>query len=213
MKPRVFFPLIFDMKDLGDVSYVLGIEIHRDRTKVVLGLSQKSYIDKILKRYNMHKCSATSAPVVKGDKLGAFQCPKNKYESDQMKSIPYASTVESLMYAQVCTRPDIAFVTRLLDRFQTNPELKYWKAIKKALRYLQGTKNIMLSYRKSNELKFVGYADVDFAGDDLRKSTSDYIFTLAGGAISWKSSKQTITASSTMQAEFLSCYMAVGKAV
>jgi hypothetical protein len=163
----------------------------------------------VLKRYNMYKCSATLAPVVKGDKLGTFQCLENKYESDQMKSIPYASDVGSLMYAQVCTRPDIAFITELLGRFQTNPGLKHWEAIKKVLRYLQGTKNIMLTYRKSSELKFVGYADADFAGGDLRKSTSGYIFTLARGAISWKSSKQTITASSTMQAEFLSCYMAV----
>jgi hypothetical protein len=195
----------FDMKDLGDASYVLGIEIYRDRTKGVLGLSQKSYIDRVIKRYNMYKCSTTPAPVVKGDKLGTFQCPKNKYESDQMKSIPYASAVESLMYAQVCTRPDIAFIIGLLGKFQTNPGLKHWEAIKKVLRYLEGTKNIMLTYIKSNELKFVGYADADFAGGDLRKSTSGYIFTLAGGAISWKSSKQTIIVSSTMQAEFLSC--------
>jgi hypothetical protein len=78
---------------------------------------------------------------------------------------------------------------------------------------LQGTKHIMLTYRMSDELKFVGYADADFAGGDSRKSMLGYIFILAGGAISWKSSKQTITASSTMQAEFLSCYMAVGQAV
>jgi hypothetical protein len=71
----------------------------------------------------------------------------------------------------------------------------------------------MLTYKKSDELKFVGYADADFADGDLRKSTSSYIFTLAGGAVSWKSSKQTITASSTMQAEFLSCYLAVGQVV
>jgi hypothetical protein len=88
--------------------------------------------------------------------------------------------------------------------------LKHWKAIKKALRFLQGTKHVMLTYRKSDELKFVGYADADFAGGDSRKSTSGYIFTLAGGAISWKGYKQTITASSIMHAEFLSCYMAVG---
>jgi hypothetical protein len=130
-----------------------------------------------------------------------------------MKSIPYASVVGSLMYAQVCTRPDIAFITGLLGRFQTNPGLKHWEAIKKALCYLQGTKNIMITYKKSNELKFVGYADADFVGGNLRKSTSRYIFTLAGGAISWKSSKQTITASSIMQAEFLSCYIAIGQAV
>jgi hypothetical protein len=156
-------------------------------------------------------CYACSS--CKGDKLGTFQYPKNKYESDQMKSIPYASAVGSLMCAQVCSRPDIAFITGLLGRFQTNPGLKHWEAIKKVMCYLQETKNIMLTYRKSIELKFVGYADADFAGGDLRKSTSGYIFTLAGGAISWKSSKQTIIASSTMQAEFLSCYMAVGQAV
>jgi hypothetical protein len=68
----------------------------------------------------------------------------------------------------------------------------------------------MLTYRNFDELKFVGYADVNFAGGDSRKSTSGYIFTLTGGAISWKSSKQTITASSTMQAEFLPCYMVIG---
>jgi hypothetical protein len=158
----------------------------------------------------MYKCSAMPAPVFKGDKLGTFQCLKNKYESNQMKSIPYASAIGSLMYAQVCTRPDIAFITGLLGRFQTNSGLKHWEAIKKILSYLQGTKHLMLTYRKSDELKFVGYVDADFAGGDLRKSTSGYIFTLARGAISWKSSKQTITASSTMQAEFLSCYVTVG---
>jgi hypothetical protein len=110
----------FYIKDLGDASYVLGIEIHRDRTKGVLLLSQKSYIYRELKRYNMHKCSATPSLVVMGDKLGTFQCPQNKYESDQMKSIPYASIVRSLIYAQVCTHPDIAFIIGLLSRFWTN---------------------------------------------------------------------------------------------
>jgi hypothetical protein len=107
----------FDMKDLGDASYILGIEIHRDQTKGILGLSQKSYIDRVLKRYNMHKCSASLAPVFKGDRLGTFQCPQNKYGSDQVKSIPYASTIRSLMYAHVCTHPDIAFIIGLLGRF------------------------------------------------------------------------------------------------
>jgi hypothetical protein len=125
---KSFLSYNFDMKDLGDDSYVLGIKIHQDRTKDVLGLSQKSYIDRVLKRYNMHKCSVMPAPVVKGDKLETFQCLKNKYESDQIKSITYASTVGSLMYAQICTHPNIAFITRLLDRVQTNPGLKHYEA-------------------------------------------------------------------------------------
>ena len=109
-----------------------------------------------------------------------------------MKSVPYASAVGSIMYAQVCTRPDLAFITGMLGRFQSNPGLDHWKAAKKALRYMQGTKDYMLTYRRSDNLQVVGYSDADYAGCvDSKKSTSDYVFTLAGGAILWKSTKTT----------------------
>jgi hypothetical protein len=75
----------FDMKDMGEASYVLGIEIHRDRQKGVLGLSQKSYIENVLKKYNMHKCNALPGLIVKGDKFGEYECPKNQYEKNKMK--------------------------------------------------------------------------------------------------------------------------------
>ena len=126
-----------------------------------------------------------------------------------MKTIPYASAVGNIMYAQVCTRPDLAFITGMLGRYQSNSEINHWNAVKKALRYIQDTKDLMLTYKKSDNLEVVGYSDADFAGCvDAKKSTSGYIFTLASGAISWKSSKQTVTASSTMQAEFVACYEA-----
>jgi hypothetical protein len=67
------------MKDLGEASYVLGIKIHQDRKIGILGLSQKAYIEKVLKKYNMHKSNATPTPIVKGDNFGQFQCPKNQY--------------------------------------------------------------------------------------------------------------------------------------
>ena len=160
----------------------------------------------------MHACKPSPAPIVKGDKFGNFQSPRNQYEIDQMKSVPYASAVGSLMYAQVCTRPDLAFVTGMLGRYQKNPGLGHWRGIKKALRYLQGTKGLMLTYERSDTLEIVGYSDSDFAGCvDTEKSTSGYIFTLANGAISWKSSKQTVTASSTMYVEFVACYEAIGQ--
>jgi hypothetical protein len=89
----------FDMKDLGEASFVLEIEILRDRRKGVLGLSQKSYLEKVLKKFSMHACNPTPAPIVKGDKYGSFQSPRNQYEIDQMKSVPYALAVGSLMYA------------------------------------------------------------------------------------------------------------------
>ena len=69
---------------------------------------------KILKKFSMHKYSPSPAPIVKGDRYGDFQCPRNQYEIDQMKTVPYASAVGSLQYAQVCTRPDLAFITGYL---------------------------------------------------------------------------------------------------
>jgi hypothetical protein len=93
---KKFLSSNFDMKDLGEASYVLGVEIHRDRKNGVLGLSQKAYSEKVLIKYNMHKSNATLAAIVKGDSFGEFQCPKNQYEIDQMKAVPYASAVGSL---------------------------------------------------------------------------------------------------------------------
>ena len=110
----------FDMKDLGETSYVLGIKILRDRANRVLKLSQRTYIEKILKRFNMHNCSSTRAPIVKGDKFSKAWCPQNDYEGEEMRTIPYSSLVGSFMYAQVCTRPDIAFVVGMLGRYLSN---------------------------------------------------------------------------------------------
>ena len=83
----------------------------------------------------------------------------------------------------MCTRPDLAFVTGLLGIYQSNLGIKHWRLVKKVLRYLQGTKCLMLMYRRSDSIHIEGYIDSDYAGDD-RKSTSGYIFTLAEGAIS-----------------------------
>jgi hypothetical protein len=173
------------MKDLSEASFILGTEIHRDRRKGILGLSQKAYLEKVLKKYNMHACKPSPAPIVKGDSFREFQCPRNQYEINRMKAVPYASAVGSLQYAQVCTRPDLAFVTRVIGIYQSNPRIEHKRLIKKDLHYLQGTKGLRLTYRRSDSLHIEGYSDSDFVGDvDDRKSTLSYVFTLAGGAIS-----------------------------
>ena len=90
-----------------------------------------------------------------------------------MDKITYASAVGSIMYAQVCTRLDITYVVGMLGRYQSNPGIDHWKAVKKVLRYLQGTKDYMLSYRRTDNLEIIGYSDSDYAGcKDTRKSTS-----------------------------------------
>ena len=197
------------MKDLGDASFALGIQIHRNRSRGILGLSQKSYVEKVLKRFGMQECKPGDTPVAKGDKFSLSQCPKNDHEVKEIQKIPYASAVGSLMYAQVCTRPDIAYIVGMLGRYLSNPGMDHWKAAKRVMRYLNRTKHYMLTYRRSDQLEIVGYSDSDFAGcQDSRRSTSGYIYLLAGGAISWRSAKQTLIASSTMAAEFIACYEA-----
>ncbi|KAH9714963.1 Integrase catalytic domain-containing protein [Citrus sinensis] len=204
----------FDMKDLGEAHYVLGIEILRDRSRGILGLSQKTYIDRVLKRFNLQSCAPGKAPISKGDKISKSQCPDNDVDKARMQTVPYASVVGSLMYAQVCTRPDIAFPMGVLGRYLSNPGFEHWKAAKKVLRYLQATKDFVLTYQRSDYLNIVGYSDADFVGClEDKKSTSGYIFMMAGGAISWKSVKQTLIASSTMEAEYVACFEATRHAL
>ena len=113
------------------------------------------------------------------------------------------------MYAQVCTRPDIAFIVGMLGRYMSNPGVDHWKAAKRVMQYLKRTKDFMLTYRRSDSLEIFGYSDSDFAGcQDSKRSTSGYVFMLVGGAISWRSSKQTLISSSTMATEFIACYEA-----
>ena len=89
----------FEMKDLGEASFVLGIEIHHDRSRGLLGLSHKAYIRRVLERFDMQKCAPGDVPIIKGDKLNKAQCPRNELERSSMNNIPYASALGSLMYA------------------------------------------------------------------------------------------------------------------
>jgi len=137
------------------------------------------------------------------------QCPKNDLKRKQMKDIPYASIIGSLMCDQTCTRPDISFAVDMLGRYQSNPGLENWKAAKKVLRYLQGKKNHMLAYKKFDHIEVISYTDSDFVNCmNTRKSIFGYVYLLVGGAISWKSVKQSVIVASTMKVEFIACFEA-----
>ena len=111
---KQFLSKNFDMKDMGEASYVIGIKIHRDRFQGILGLSQETYINKVLERFRMKDCSPSVSPIVKGDLFNLNQCSKNDLKNEQMKNILYVFAVGSLMYAQVYTRPNIAFAVRTI---------------------------------------------------------------------------------------------------
>jgi len=117
--------------------------------------------------------------------------------------------VRILTYAQTCSRLDIIFVVRVLGRYQSNLRIDHCKVAKKVLRHLQGTKDHMLTYRRSGSLEVVSHSDLDYDGCvNSRKSTFGYIFLLAGGGISWKSGKEFIITTSTIGAEFVACFEA-----
>ncbi|CAJ2642124.1 unnamed protein product [Trifolium pratense] len=167
----------FAMKDLGPTKQILGMRISRDRKNGKLWLSQHNYIEKVLERFNMSKAKPVSTPLAGHLKLSSEQCPTSEKDKEDMKKIPYASAVGSLMYAMVCTRPDIAHAVGVVSRFLSNP----------------GADPVL-----------DGYTDADMACDlDCRKSTSGYMMTFAGGAVSWQSRLQKCVALSTTEAEYI----------
>lgn len=193
----------FDMKDLGAAQHILGMKISRDRSARKLWLSQERYIERVLERFNMVNSKPVSTPLAAHFKLSTRQSPSSKKEKEEMKSIPFASAVGSLMYSMVCTRPDIAHAVGVVSRFLANPGKAHWEAVKWILRYLRGTSKYSLCFGDGKPI-LEGYTDSDMAGDlDKRKSTSGYLFTFAGGAVSWQSKLQKCIALSTTEAEYI----------
>ena len=203
----------FEMKNMGEASYILGVKIQRNRSKRLVSLSQEHYIKKLLERFNMKDCYPIDIPYARGEYLSKEMGPKTSKEKEKMSNVPYSSAVGSLMYATMCTRPDICYAVSMVSRYQANPGMKQWRAVKRILRYLKGTIDYSLCYQ-GKELRLVGYSYVDWAGDlDEHKSISGYTFLLNNGAITWRSKKQTYIALSTMEAEFVACSVAVQEAV
>jgi hypothetical protein len=203
----------FEMKDMGEASFVLGVKILRDRSRKLLGLSQETYIRKVLERFHMQDCKPIDTPVGKSDSLSSEMCPKTQAEIESMARVPYANAIGSLMYAMLCTRPDICFAVGLVNRFQSNRGPAHWKAVKRILRYLRGTADYMLCHQ-GMDLRLRGYSDADWASDlDECKSTSGYTFLLGGRAITWCSKKQSCVAFSTMESEYVACSEAIQEAV
>ena len=203
----------FDMKDLGDASHILGMRIVRDRDKKLLYLSQAEYIDKVLKRFNMERGKALSTPLPPYVKLCLNDCPKSDAEKVEMAKVPYSSAVGSLMYAMICTRPDIAYAVGVVSRYMSNPGKKHWEAVKGVMRYLNGTKELCICFGKK-EACVLGYTDADYAGDmDKRRSTSGYVFNFTGGAVSWRSRLQNCTSMSTTEAEYIAASEACKEAI
>ncbi|KAG8480499.1 hypothetical protein CXB51_024647 [Gossypium anomalum] len=128
-------------------------------------------------------------------------------EIENMSHVPYSSAVGSLMYAIVCSYPDLSYVVSAISRYMVNLGKEHWKIVQWILRYLRGTIDVCLQFGRTRD-GVIGYVDVDFAGDLDRRSPIGYVFTIRGCAINWKANLQTTVALSTSEAE----YMAITKA-
>ena len=191
----------FEIKDMGRLHYFLGMSVVQDEECKSIWIGQPAYTNNLLTKYGMQNCKAVSTPVESGDKL------KVANETDEcVDQQLYQSSVGSLTYLSVSTRPDITYAVSSIARFSVRPTKKHWNAVKRIMRYLKGTTHLGITYTSdgSNELELIGYSDADWGGDiNDRKSTSGYIFKINGGAVSWRRKKQTCVALSTAEAEYI----------
>ncbi|KAI9182132.1 hypothetical protein LWI28_022386 [Acer negundo] len=178
----------------GEASVILGIKI--TRSKRGISLDQSHYIEKILKKYNYLDCKPVCTPYDPSERL--FKNTGNSVRQNE-----YASIIGSLRYATNCTRLDIVYAIGVLCRFTSRPSNEHWHALERVMRYLKRTMNLRLHYGKFPAV-LDGYSDADWNTlSDDSKATGGYIFSIAGGAISWKSKKQTILTQSTMESEMI----------
>ncbi|RVX02495.1 Retrovirus-related Pol polyprotein from transposon TNT 1-94 [Vitis vinifera] len=194
IETKKFLSSTFKMKDLGEVDTILGIKVKRNSGGYAL--NQTHYIEKVVSKFSHLKIKDANTPFDSSIKL-------EKNDGRSVAQLEYASAIGSLMYAAQCTRADISFAVSKLSRFTSNPSVEHWKAIGRVLSYLRNTKELSLQYSKFPAI-IEGYSDASWissVGDNL--STTGWVFTLGGGAVSWGSKKQTCISHSTMEAEFI----------
>jgi hypothetical protein len=199
----------FEIKDLGAAKYYLGLEIRKEDNGSIT-LSQEKYTKDLLARYDPNgQLKPKSTPFEVGLKLSkesGEQLPDGKV---------YRELVGALLYLASNTRPDISYAVSVLSRFMSSPTESHWNAAKRVLRYLKGTINQSLTYLGAGGVdKPVTFVDADFAADeDKRRSTSGMVVTLNGRAVMWMSKLQSVVATSTAEAEFISAATGVKEAL
>ncbi|KAG8486717.1 hypothetical protein CXB51_020156 [Gossypium anomalum] len=165
------------------------------------------------KRFNMRSAKPVSTPLAAHFRLSSTLSPQSDDEIEYMSHVPYSSAVGSLMYAMVCSRPDLSYAVSAVSRYMANPGKEHWKAVQWILRYLRGTTDVCLQFGRTED-GVIGYVDADFAGDlDRRRSLTGYVFTIGGCAISWKATLQTTVALSTTEAEYMAITEACKEAI
>ena len=193
----------FEMKDLGVADVILGMKI--TKTSDGYALSQTHYVRQMLDKFDKDSRATSRTPIEISTTL-----KKNFGES--VRQLEYSRIIGSLMYVMNCTRPDIANSVSRLSRYTSNPNEEHWKAIMRLLRYMRYTADRGLHYTRYPAV-LEGYSDANWISDsNSTRSTSGYVFVMGGAAVSWRSSKQTCIARSTMESEFIALDLATEEA-
>lgn len=199
----------FEMKDLGKTKFCLGLQI--EHLKNGIFIHQSAYTEKILKKFYMDKAHPLSTPMVVRS-LDPKKDPFRPHENEEEllgPEVPYLSAIGALMYLANNTRPDISFSVSLLARFSSSPTRRHWNGVKHVFRYLQGSVDKGLFYANNSGHQLIGYADAGYLSDPHKcRSQTGYLFTSGGTAISWRSTKQTIAATSSNHSEIIAIHEA-----
>jgi transposase InsO family protein len=205
----------FEMTDLGEVSEALGAEFTRDRKARTLTITQRRHVRGILERAGMTDCAAATTPLAAGTQLCL---PEEGYKATAGDTLRYQKAMGELNYLVSWARPDIAFAVSALSKYCANPSPQHFAGLRHLYRYLRGTQEQGITYRGAGDIETPPtlsiYSDADFAAcTDDRRSVTGYSVHMGGAAISWLSTRQSTTAQSTVEAEYMASAEAVKEAI
>ena len=216
-KVRSLLKRSYKMKDLGRLEWYLGISVEWSGDKKRCYLSQEAFINQLLEEWSMQDCNPAHTPALNKGPRKATE-PISKEEEEWLRERDYTPTkyrslIGAMNYLAVSTRPDISFAVGHAARFFEDARREHWIAAKRILRYLKGSRQLRLRFEKSRadpklvqeaKNEIVGFCDSDWAGClDTRTSTWGFVFLYGGGAITWRSKKDSAPARSSAEAEIV----------
>ena len=180
------------------------MRVQQDLAAGTIRLTQRPYWEHVLNCFGLDNVIPRNTPLLVGIVLDNSMSPKTDSKKRKMDDKPYRSILRSVMWGQLTTRPDLSFSVSLLVRFQANPRIDHWNTLIHVIGYIKNTLDYGLTYSRDSDLSPSAFVDADYGGcRDTRRSTSGYVFTMAGGAVTWSSKRQTTVALSTVEAEYV----------
>ena len=194
----------WEIKDVGESEYFLGMRVQQDLKEGTIRLTQRPYWEHVITRFDLAHVQPRNIPLPVGIVLDNDMCPQTDSEKREMHDKPYRPILGSIMWGQLATRPDLSFAVSLLSRFQGNPGIEHWKALMHVVGYVKNTLDFGLTYSRDADLFPHAFVDADYGGcRDTRRSTSGYVFIMAGSPVTWSSKRQPMVALSTVEAEYV----------